>query len=191
MSVRLRLLDPNDSARVLAWRNSPEVSAYMYSDHKIGRDEHDRWFSGALTASDRRYWVVDMDGAPVGLANLARIDPTARRCDWAYYLGEASTRGQGLGSRIEYMVLRHVFETLRLNKLCCEVLLDNEAVWKLHESFGFVREAMLRQHVFKDGRFRDVVGLGMLASDWAANRPAIEERLRAKGHDPDALPAAP
>jgi UDP-4-amino-4,6-dideoxy-N-acetyl-beta-L-altrosamine N-acetyltransferase len=132
-----------------------------------------------------------MDGAPVGLANLARIDPASRRCEWAYYLAEASTRGRGLGSRIEYIVLRHVFETLGLNKLWCEVLLENEGVWKLHESFGFVREALYRQHVFKGGRFQDVVGLGMLASDWAGARPAIEARLRDKGHDPEALAPAP
>jgi UDP-4-amino-4,6-dideoxy-N-acetyl-beta-L-altrosamine N-acetyltransferase len=191
MTVRLRQIIPDDGARVLAWRNSPEVSAYMYSDHQIGQAEHDRWFSAALTAPDRRYWIIEMDGAPVGLANLARIDLANRRCEWAYYLGEASTRGRGLGSRIEYIVLRHVFETLGLNKLWCEVLLDNEGVWKLHESFGFVREALYRQHVFKDGRFQDVVGLGMLSSDWAAAKPAIEARLRDKGHDPAALPPAP
>ena len=84
-----------------------------------------------------------------------------------------------------------VFETRGLNKLWCEVLLENEGVWKLHESFGFVREALYREHVFKAGRFQDVVGLGMLRSDWEAARPAIEARLRDKGHDPDALPPAP
>jgi len=191
MTVRLRLITPDDSARVLAWRNSPQVSAYMYSDHQIGQGEHNRWFTAALAASDRRYWIIEMDGEPVGLANLARIDPANRRCDWAYYLGEASTRGRGLGSQIEYIVLRHVFETLGLNKLWCEVLLDNEGVWKLHESFGFVREALYRQHVFKDGRFQDVVGLGMLSSDWTTAKPAIEARLRDKGNDPDALAPAP
>lgn len=191
MSLRLRLLAPEDSARVLAWRNSPQVSAYMYSDHLISQDEHDRWFAGALVAQDRRYWIIETDGAPVGLANLARIEPAARRCEWAYYLGEASTRGQGLGSRIEYVVLRYVFETRKLNKLWCEVLLENEQVWKLHESFGFTREALYRDHVLKDGRLQDVVGLGMLSADWENARPGIEARLRAKGHDPEALPPAP
>ena len=191
MSLRLRLLTPEDSAQVLAWRNSPPVSAYMYSDHQISQDEHDRWLTAALGAPDRRYWIIEAEDAPVGLANLARIDTAAQRCEWAYYLGEASTRGQGLGSWIEYIVLRHVFEARGLNKLWCEVLLENEGVWKLHESFGFVREALYRQHVFKGGRFQDVVGLGMLRGDWETARPAIEARLRDKGHDPDALPPAP
>lgn len=188
MSVSLRPVAPTDSARILAWRNAPEVAAYMYTDHEISPAEHDRWFAAAMFADDRRYWVIEMDGAPVGLANLARIDPAASRCEWAYYLGEASTRGRGVGSQVEYIVLRHVFEDLGLNKLWCEVLVENEAVWKLHESFGFLREALYRDHVRKAGRFQDVVGLGMLRSDWEAAKPRIEARLRDKGQDPAALP---
>lgn len=191
MSVRLRLAEVADSARLLAWRNSSNVAPYMYSDHTIGQAEHDRWFAGALTGCDRRYWIIETDQGPVGLANLARIDPAARRCDWAYYLGETGTRGRGLGAQIEYIVLRHVFETMGFNKLWCEVLAGNEPVWKLHQSFGFVREALFRQQVFKDGGFHDVVGLGMLQTDWAAAKPTVEARLAAKGHDPSALPDAP
>jgi UDP-4-amino-4,6-dideoxy-N-acetyl-beta-L-altrosamine N-acetyltransferase len=191
MSLRLRLIEPADSARLLAWRNSPDVAAFMYTDHRIPQPEHDRWFESALAAQDRRYWIIEADAEPVGLANLARIDRTARRCEWAYYLGEPSTRGKGLGSRIEYVVLRYVFEALGFNKLWCEVLVENEAVWKLHQSFGFTREALFREHVWKDGRFQDVVGLGMLARDWEAARPSIEEKLRAKGVEPEALPHAP
>ena len=191
MTVRLRQVEHEDSGRLLGWRNSPDVAAYMYTDHPISQAEHDRWFDAALTLDDRRYWIIEMDGEPVGLANLARIDPIIRRCDWAYYLGEASTRGRGVGAQVEYIVLRHVFETMGFHKLWCEVLLENEAVWKLHESFGFKREACYREHVCKGGRFQDVVGLGMLKADWEAARPAIEARLREKGVEPERLPDAP
>jgi UDP-4-amino-4,6-dideoxy-N-acetyl-beta-L-altrosamine N-acetyltransferase len=189
MSVKLRKVAPSDSARLLAWRNAPEVSAYMYTDHNISQVEHDRWFA-AINAPDRRYWVITLDDQPVGLANLARIDRLSKRCEWAYYLGESSTRGRGVGSSVEYIVLRHVFETLKLNKLWCEVLASNEAVWKLHESFGFTREALFREHAFKAGKFEDVVGLGILASDWARVKPGIEDRLASRGGDPAAIPDA-
>ena len=85
------------------------------------------------------------------------------------------------------MVIEHVFGPLGMNKLACEVLTEHEAVWKLHESFGFVREALYRDHVWKAGRFQDVVGLSLLARDWPAARPAALARLRAKGYDPIAL----
>ena len=73
------------------------------------------------------------------------------------------------------------------NKLWCEVLVENTAVIALHESFGFRREALFRAHVRKAGAWRDVVGLGLLAQDWAHVAPACADRLRAKGFDPDDL----
>lgn len=187
MSVALRPVTAADSAQLLAWRNSPAVSAYMYTDHEISPEEHARWLAGALAASDRRYWIIEDDRAPVGLANLVNIDTTRRRCEWAYYLGEASVRGRGVGAAVELLMLDHVFGDLGLNKLWCEVLLENEAVWRLHESFGFVREAHYRDHVLKAGRFQDVVGLGLLAADWAKARPACALRLEQKGYGPQSL----
>jgi UDP-4-amino-4,6-dideoxy-N-acetyl-beta-L-altrosamine N-acetyltransferase len=191
MSVFLRPLQRRDGDRVLAWRNSPEVAAYMYSDHKITADEHALWLRRALSMQDRRFWIIALDDAPVGLVNLANIDEAAKKCDWAYYLGDPSTRGRGVGAQVEYIVLQHVFGEMGLNKLWCEVLIENEAVWRLHESFGFVREALFRRHVFKGGVFRDVVGLGLLAADWALVRPACEDRLIVKGIDLTTLRITP
>ncbi|HEY5009389.1 MAG TPA: UDP-4-amino-4,6-dideoxy-N-acetyl-beta-L-altrosamine N-acetyltransferase [Caulobacteraceae bacterium] len=182
MTVALRAVGPEDSQRLLDWRNRPEVSAYMYTDHLISADEHARWFESALAARDRRYWIIELDGAPVGMVNLAGIDLVRRRSEWAYYLAEPSTRGRGVGAVVEFMVIDHVFKDLGLNKLWCEVLVDNEAVWKLHESFGFRREALYRDHVWKAGRLQDVVGLGLLADDWAEVRAACAARLADKGY---------
>jgi RimJ/RimL family protein N-acetyltransferase len=81
-------------------------------------------------------------------------------------------------------VLQQVFEHMHLRKLWCEVLASNEAVWRLHETFGFVQEARFRAHILKDGAPQDVLGLGILAVDWRARRPAMAQRLRDKGFEP-------
>ncbi|MBW8816493.1 MAG: UDP-4-amino-4,6-dideoxy-N-acetyl-beta-L-altrosamine N-acetyltransferase [Caulobacterales bacterium] len=182
-TITLRDVTAEDSARLLAWRNMPEVSAWMYSDHLISPDEHARWFESALANPARRYWIIEMDGLPVGLANLADIDLVHRKCAWAYYLADPAVRGRGVGSFVEFWMIEHVFADLRLNKLWCEVLIGNEPVWKLHESYGFLREALFRAHVWKDGEPMDVVGLGLLAADWAARRADRLARLKDKGFD--------
>lgn len=187
MRVELRDLRPQDGPLVLQWRNSPAVAPFMYSDHLISTAEHARWLAALPGAADRRDWIITFNGAPVGLANLSRIDAANRRCDWAYYLADPATRGQGVGACVEFMVLDHVFGTLGLAKLWCEVFLENEAVWKLHESFGFRREALFRRHIYKQGRPLDVVGLGLLAEEWADVRPKAAARLAAKGYDPERL----
>jgi UDP-4-amino-4,6-dideoxy-N-acetyl-beta-L-altrosamine N-acetyltransferase len=181
VDVRLRPLAAADSNRVLAWRNQPDIRRWMYTDHVISPAEHDRWFAGALTDATRTYWIIELDGAPVGLANLADINATHHRADWAYYLADPAVRGRGVGAFVEFFVIEHVFGVLGLDKLWCEVLVDNEAVWKLHEAFGFQREALFRRHAWKSGEPHDVVGLGLLATDWAAQREASRERLRGRG----------
>ena len=183
MTVRLRDLTPDDSDRLLAWRNLAEVARWMYSDHEISRAEHDRWFAGIAGDATRKYWIIELDGEPVGLANLADISPVNRKASWAYYLASPAVRGKGVGAFVEVFVLDHAFRDLALNKLCCEVLLENEAVWKMHESFGFQREALYRDHVWKSGAAHDVVGLAILAPDWAKVRETSVERLRARGFE--------
>jgi UDP-4-amino-4,6-dideoxy-N-acetyl-beta-L-altrosamine N-acetyltransferase len=180
----LRPVEPGDQDRILDWRNSPDVRRYMYTDHIISPAEHARWFAGLEGDPSRRYWIIETGGQPVGLANLYDIDRLHQRCAWAYYLADPSVRGLGLGSFVEYWVLEYVFEGLRLAKLWCEVLASNEAVWRLHETFGFTIEARFRGHIAKDGERQDVFGLGILAADWRAKRPAMAERLRTKGFEP-------
>ena len=174
MSVSLRPLARQDGPRVLAWRNAPEVARWMYGDHEIGEAEHALWLDAALERADRLYWIVELDAAPVGLANLARIDRALSRCEWAFYLADPAVRGRGVGAAVEYQVLRHVFEAEGLNKLWCEVLAENAGVIRLHERFGFTREALFRDHVRKAGVFHDVVGLGLLAREW----PAVKARAQ-------------
>ena len=179
--VRLRELAASDSDNLFAWRNLPDIRRWMYTDHEIARDEHDRWFAAAAKDPSRRYWIIELDGRPVGLANLADISPAHRKTTWAYYLADAAVRGRGVGAYVEFLVIEHVFNVLKLGKLWCEVLVDNKGVIKLHETFGFQREALFRQHVVKVGEPQDVVGLGLLAADWAAIREETRARLQRHG----------
>lgn len=181
-AVALRPAAPADSQRLLEWRNQPDVARWMYTDHVISPEEHARWYAAALADPARKYWIIELDGEPVGLANLYDLSPANRKTSWAYYLASPSVRGKGVGAFVEFWVIEHVFNDLGLDKLCCEVLIENEAVWKIHQSFGFQREALFRHHVWKAGRPLDVVGLGLLAEDWAAVREESAERLRAKGY---------
>jgi UDP-4-amino-4,6-dideoxy-N-acetyl-beta-L-altrosamine N-acetyltransferase len=180
VDVRLRSLKGGDKDRLLAWRNRADVRRWMYTDHVISPAEHERWFAAALQDASRRYWMVDLEGRPVGLASV-EITATHRRGTWGWYLGEPDARGRGVGAYVHYCGIERVFGELRLNKLWSEVLADNESAWRLQESFGFRREALFRAHVWKGGVAHDVVGLGLLAKEWAGVREESRRRLLARG----------
>ena len=179
--ISLRDVRSEDKEMIRNWRNLREVARYMYSDHYITPEEHEKWFENVLKDPTRRYWIITYNGEDVGLANLYDIDNHNRRCYWAFYLASTNIRGKGVGSFVEYSVLQHVFGKLNFNRLCCEVLAFHQAVIDMHKSFGFVQEGYFRQHVMKGGQPVDVVALAIMREEWESRRGEIEGRLRAKG----------
>jgi UDP-4-amino-4,6-dideoxy-N-acetyl-beta-L-altrosamine N-acetyltransferase len=173
-AVNLRAFRLDDITRVLAWRNLPSVSAYMYSDHPISEAEHAHWFGSVFTDDTKRYWIIELDGEPVGVANLTDISTVHKRAYWAFYLADERVRGRGVGSATEQLVMRHVFVDLGLDKLCLEVLATNEGVVKMHQRYGFQIDGTLRQHVIKNGERVDVVTMSLLRSEWQAGRWASD-----------------
>lgn len=166
----LRPLALGDIERVLEWRNLPEVAAYMYTDHAITETEHVRWFASAMTDASKKYWIIELDGSPVGLVNLYDISAHHGRAYWAFYLAVPGVRGRGVGSTVERFVLRYTFENLGLDTLCCEVLATNEGVVKMHERYGFRVDGVLRKHVRKHDDRVDVVTMSLLRDEWLAGR---------------------
>jgi UDP-4-amino-4,6-dideoxy-N-acetyl-beta-L-altrosamine N-acetyltransferase len=168
--IALRPMELQDIIRVREWRNLPEIREYMYSDHVISEHEHARWFGNAINDPARSYWIIELDGNPVGLANLYDISESHRRAYWAFYLASPEVRGKGVGSFAERFVINHAFEVLDLEKLCCEVLATNAAVVKMHQRYGFQVDGTLRQHVVKHGARVDVVTMSLLREDWRSGR---------------------
>jgi len=177
----LREIGPDDRDMIREWRNLPQVADYMYTDHVISPEEHEAWFLRVLKDPSCKYWIIVCDGEDVGLANLYAIDQRNRRCYWAFYVVSPNARGKGVGSYVEYAVLNHVFDELKLEKLCCEVLSFNRGVVEIHRRFGFAQEGLFRKHILKRGAFHDVVCLAIMKEEWATLRPQLEQKLRAKG----------
>ncbi|HEY2709967.1 MAG TPA: UDP-4-amino-4,6-dideoxy-N-acetyl-beta-L-altrosamine N-acetyltransferase, partial [Caulobacteraceae bacterium] len=151
-------------------------------------EEHARWFAGIADDPRRDYRMIVVDGVAAGVANFADIDRAQGRAGWAYYLADPSVRGKGVGGYVEFLMIERAFGDhdlggLGLRKLWCEVLITNEPVWKLHQKFGFRQEALFRAHVVKGGQPVDVMGLGLLAEEWPATRPAMAQRLNRLGYE--------
>jgi UDP-4-amino-4,6-dideoxy-N-acetyl-beta-L-altrosamine N-acetyltransferase len=176
----LRDMTAADKEKVRLWRNLPEVNKYMYTDHQITPKEHEAWFDRVSGDPSCKYWIIVCDGEDVGVAWIFNIDPRNRRCYWGFYVVSPNVRGKGVGSFVEYSVLRYVFDELRLNKLCAEILGFNQVVANMHKGFGFVQEGCFRKHALKNGEMQDVLCIGMLREEWEGKRAEIESRLRAK-----------
>lgn len=175
--IELIALTEEDIELVRKWRNSPEVSQYMYTQEFITKEKQEKWFQKINQEKSSRYWIVKYENEKIGVASLTGIDKNNSKCYWGFYLGNTDIRGKGIGAKIEYNVLDIVFKEIKLNKLCGEVLSFNEKVVKMHEKFGFKREGYLRNHIFKNNKFHDVVVIGLLSSEWEQIRENLYEKI--------------
>ncbi len=166
IDIKLIPLKEGHLEMVRNWRQLDEVSKYMYTNPKISEVQQIEWFKSVSVDSSKKFFIISFQEKPLGLCSVTDINYVFKRCSWAFYLGDSSVRGQGIGSKVEYNVLNYVFNELNLNKLNCEVFVSNDKVIKMHEKFGFRREAYFRDHVFKDNQFLDVVELAMLKEEW-------------------------
>ncbi len=178
MLIALRDVRQEDKETIRQWRNLPEVAEYMYTDHYITPEEHEKWFVGVFKDTTRKHFIITYAQKDVGTVDFYNIDNQNKRCYWAFYLASADTRGKGIGGLVEKLALKYVFEQLQFNKLCCEVLKFNESVIELHKSFGFNQEGYFRQHIFKAGLFLDVVSMAILKQEWEVQQSEIEKRLQ-------------
>jgi len=76
-------------------------------------------------------------------------------------IGEESAQGKGYGSAIAELLLHYAFMVLKLNKVTAGALTDNMTSIKSNEKVGLEIEGKLKQQIFKNGKYRDVVRMGI------------------------------
>ena len=174
--IRLRAIERDDLPLMVTWRNDVKNYQHFFEHEPLSLVMQEQWFDSFLKRDDEKLWIIETDekSKPIGTVGIAHIDWRSRKAEWGRLLIHPEKyRHGGYGSEIESIVLRYVFEHMNLHKLYCEVFAENENVIKLHKKFGFLEEGRFRQHVFKNGQYRDVVFLALLKESYLKKSKAV------------------
>ena len=130
-----------------------------------------KWYDSVLEDQSRSrvvFAIEVLDGdALIGFVQLLQIDWISRRCSFGITIGERRYQGQGLAADCMHLLFRYAFECLNLRKISLEVAVYNRAALNLYRKFGFTEEGVLKEHVFLEGVYHDVVVMRLLASEYA------------------------
>ncbi len=162
----LRQIKEEDLEMIRSWRMQPDVTRYMNTDPVLTKEDQIRWFCNLKESNTSKSWIIQTKGKDVGVLNLMDIDRHNKRCSWGYYIAEKEYRSLRLATTIEWNLYDYVFYTMELNKLSNEVLGNNQDVAKLHELCGSDRVGILKEHVYKNGLFYDVILIEICKSKW-------------------------
>ncbi len=174
----IRPAKEQDLAAMRAWRNAPAVRANMYTQHEITCAEHQAWWKRVHSSADQQHFIYEKSDEAVGVISFSLIDHLHKSCSWAYYA--APDAPIGTGALMEFLALEYVFNTLKLNKIYCEVLAYNAPTIRLHQRFGFQVEGIFRDQYLLDDAFVDIYRLGLLQDEWAEKRDEMHHKLTVK-----------
>ena len=88
---------------------------------------------------------------------LRDIDDEHHKAEYGIFIGEDDARGKGVGTAAAELILKYGFEELKLHKIFLRVLADNGRAVHSYEKAGFKKEAYLKDDVFIDGKYRDII----------------------------------
>jgi RimJ/RimL family protein N-acetyltransferase len=72
----------------------------------------------------------------------------------------------GSGSEGMHLLLQHVFDTLKLNRIQLHVYEFNRWEIRTYEKIGFVHEGRKRQALYKYGKYHDNLIMSIFRSEW-------------------------
>ena len=104
----------------------------------------------------------------IGLVNLDGLDWANGHVEVGIALTDYNARGQGLAGEALSVLFDYCFLELGLHRVWARIIDGNEPSLHLFNSLGFRQEGALREHVRRTGSFRDMIIVGLLASEWQA-----------------------
>ena len=183
--IRLTSIDHEKDAEVEAgWTHNPFFlrMAYLqpaqpFSAEKVKKkyeaiekdieENKNAFYFAVRTQSDED----QPEGRLIGFARLYWIEWTHGNANLQLGLGQPEDWGQGYGTEILRLMLRYAFAELNLFRLTAVIPEYNQASLHLFQKAGFVEEACRREAVHRDGRYWDLLNLGLLAQEWVEQQP--------------------
>ena len=102
-----------------------------------------------------------------GVISLSNINFFNKNAEISLIIGEKEFRYLELASEVMELIINHAFLTLNLHKVCVGYFksLENWGIF-LKNTFGFVDEGVQRQHAFKNGKYTDIINLGLIKNEY-------------------------
>ena len=162
--IYLRPITWEDTELILKWRNADSVRKHFIYQEPFTREGHENWIRTMIDTGMAVQMILCSltEDRPIGSVYIRDIDRVHNKAEYGIFIGEKDALGRGYGTRAAKLMIRYGFETLGLHKLMLRVLAENIPAIKSYEKAGFVREAYLKDEVFLDGQYKDVVYMAVI-----------------------------
>src|SRR5690606_27307277 len=169
--IALREYRISDLDSISQWVNDPEITNTL-SDvflYPHSRNESETYLNVIMEgkSSTKSFVIAEKDSLEyIGQIDLFNLDWKNRFAVMAIVIGKKEYLGKGYGSEAIRVLQKFAFEELNLNRIELDVYDYNARAYKCYLKCGFKEEGRMRQKLFKNGRYRDVIRMAILKEEF-------------------------
>ena len=162
--VTLRALNRDDAQQILEWVNNPKLKYLTGTVYPVSEVEHEKWFENKLNEKINKIFGIEehTTNSLIGVIGLNNTDLINRNAELYIYIGDESHWGKGLGTDAVRALISFVFDELNLHRVSLVVFSYNKRAISAYEKVGFVSEGVMRDSLFKDGKYHDKILMAII-----------------------------
>ena len=174
--VRLRAISRDDLPALARFNNDLEIELAGGGDppwpqalERLTAEYESKWSQGGRDGNESSVeFAIEGNGQFIGICALFNVNQTARTCELGISIGDKTAWGQGYGRSTITLLLEYAFTYHNMHKVWLEVHGSNERAIRAYLACGFVEEGRQREQVWSNGRYDDLVHMGILRREWAS-----------------------
>lgn len=160
--IVLRALEKDDLRRCWKWINNPGVTKDMGSSIPKSMHEEEKWYERIQESKKDKVFAIQVNKKHIGNISLDNIDSHNKRAELGIMIGDKNYWDKGYGTDAIKTLLSMGFNELNLHKIYLHVFPSNKRALKCYEKCGFKKEGVLREHVFKGGKYQDLIVMSII-----------------------------
>jgi len=169
--IVLREYRKDDLIHMRKWVTNPNISdnlsdIFLYPNTM---NQTESFLNSMLegSANIKGFIIADKESEEyIGQIDLVNIDWKNRVAELGIVIGDEEKLGKGFGSEALMLLEEFVFNRLNLNKLQLTVHDYNKGAYKCYSKCGFKEEGRIRENFFINGRYTDIIHMGILKREY-------------------------
>ncbi|PIN76962.1 hypothetical protein COV17_00215 [Candidatus Woesearchaeota archaeon CG10_big_fil_rev_8_21_14_0_10_36_11] len=165
----LSSLEYSDLEFIKKWRNE-QIDIIRQSKPLTSQNQEEYWERIANSTTEILFAILDLAGTFIGYCGFTNICSLSSRAELSFLLDteiqEGSEKYLHIFEDVLRMLLEYGFERLNFNRLFSETHCFRERHLMVLEKVGFVKEGVLRNHVYKKNKFHDSIIHSVLREEY-------------------------
>jgi RimJ/RimL family protein N-acetyltransferase len=170
MRIYLRAFELEDYKLINQWRNDDEIMSLTGALKRyVSTEKEKKWVEEKIFDETNVYLAICLreNHEMIGYTSINNIDWRNKRAEWGgLVIGRRDLWSKGIATDVGAILIRYTFEELGLNRLCGYWLEHHASAEKAWYKVGFIREGLLRQALFKNNSFHNVVVGSILKEEY-------------------------